>query len=872
MQRNAGNGAGRSTARRAGIGQGSVNGREGARSHVPVARGAVRPVAAAAALLIGFPTFLLLASPATGASYTLAVELDRVDCIIFPDGFFIDDGETHYRDGEWYFRVRFVHAAGTTTVTSGVFSMPDGYGTCPTITVPGDRRLLSQTVSIVNPTDEVAVYVSLYDDEGGPNPSTDDDIFDIDPFTAGGGCDDCGENPPPAAAELRFYYRIWGGGIAPDHTWTTEGGTPQTHSEGAFVWFTGDSTNRAGVRLTLFDNGPFSTDTTPPASKVNALSATQTTTSFTVGWTGTDATSGIAYYRIYNSRDGGPVVLWRADVASTSASFTGVEGSRYCFYSRAMDNAGNWEAAPASYDACTQVAHRGPITSSVSPASVSVVAGSAQVFTATVRDVGNHDVSTVASVTWTVTGDATCGSLSTTTGVSTTFTADPGGVGKSCTVNAAATLTADVSWSNAGSAAVRVTASGIQVTITPASETVVEGGVRQFTATVMAGATDVTSSSTVDWTVNPSSCGSVSPTRARIATFTADSAAGATQCTVDAQATYNPGSEDLYDTESAAVSVTHAAPVAVQVSPPTGSVEEGNLTDFDVTIRDFYGHLVTDQSTVGWSVAPASCGAFEPADSASTTFTAATSAGASSCTVTATAGFGTSSAFANADLDVLHAGPLLVALDPSSATLVEGGSLSMVATVTDARGHSLTFSSAIAWSVSPAGCGTVSPVSGSSTTLTAGSTAGGTTCTVRADATLATLSASETAIVVVDVSELAPPPGLSTWIVALVLVIVAVLIAVLVLMRRRRKAVGTQEAAGPPPSAPEVSLQEGGRWTRPPEAPTITGPSVAEPTVVRPSEPDTTGSPLAMLDRMKAEGLLTEQEYQEKRKEFLGKR
>jgi len=27
-----------------------------------------------------------------------------------------------------------------------------------------------------------------------------------------------------------------------------------------------------------------------------------------------------------------------------------------------------------------------------------------------------------------------------------------------------------------------------------------------------------------------------------------------------------------------------------------------------------------------------------------------------------------------------------------------------------------------------------------------------------------------------------------------------------------------------------------------------------------------------MLDRMKAEGLLTEQEYQEKRKEFLGKR
>src|SRR3972149_2258466 len=93
-----------------------------------------------------------------------------------------------------------------------------------------------------------------------------------------------------------------------------------------------------------------------PTSSVSPLSATQTTPIFTVSWGGNDDAegSGIKNYDIYASDNGGPYTLWLT-TQDTSATFTGVNGHQYSFYSRARDNVGNIEDAPANPDATTTI-------------------------------------------------------------------------------------------------------------------------------------------------------------------------------------------------------------------------------------------------------------------------------------------------------------------------------------------------------------------------------------------------------------------------------------------------------------------------------------------------------------------------------------
>ena len=79
------------------------------------------------------------------------------------------------------------------------------------------------------------------------------------------------------------------------------------------------------------------------------------TNAFTIAWSGPDdpGGSGIAFYIIYVSDNGGPYEIWQSDTSATSATFTGVDGHTYNFYSFATDNAGNVEAAPVSAQATT---------------------------------------------------------------------------------------------------------------------------------------------------------------------------------------------------------------------------------------------------------------------------------------------------------------------------------------------------------------------------------------------------------------------------------------------------------------------------------------------------------------------------------------
>jgi len=95
-------------------------------------------------------------------------------------------------------------------------------------------------------------------------------------------------------------------------------------------------------------------DTTPPASAVSALPANSHAL-FQVQWSGQDNSggSGIAFYDLYVSTNGGAFGPWLQQTRAVSALFQGVLGDQYAFYSTATDQAGNREAAHATPDAVT---------------------------------------------------------------------------------------------------------------------------------------------------------------------------------------------------------------------------------------------------------------------------------------------------------------------------------------------------------------------------------------------------------------------------------------------------------------------------------------------------------------------------------------
>ncbi|MGO9917226.1 MAG: Ig-like domain repeat protein, partial [Isosphaeraceae bacterium] len=126
-------------------------------------------------------------------------------------------------------------------------------------------------------------------------------------------------------------------------------------------------------------------DSVPPTSSVGPLPRTETSSSFTVTWSGQDdpGGSGIAFYNIYDSEDGGPYSLWQSDTTDTSATFTGQPGHTYAFYSVATDNVGNVQPTPASAQQTVQVL-QAPTTTTVTPGTASVGFGQSAPFTATV--------------------------------------------------------------------------------------------------------------------------------------------------------------------------------------------------------------------------------------------------------------------------------------------------------------------------------------------------------------------------------------------------------------------------------------------------------------------------------------------------------
>lgn len=124
---------------------------------------------------------------------------------------------------------------------------------------------------------------------------------------------------------------------------------------------------RNGASIVFDANAPIVTptwlntiDKTAPTSTVTALPATQSTTSFPVQWSGSDAGAGIASYSVYVSENSKPFTSWLLDTTATTATFAGDVNKTYAFYSIARDGAGNLQTTPTAGQASTTISLTAP--------------------------------------------------------------------------------------------------------------------------------------------------------------------------------------------------------------------------------------------------------------------------------------------------------------------------------------------------------------------------------------------------------------------------------------------------------------------------------------------------------------------------------
>ena len=120
--------------------------------------------------------------------------------------------------------------------------------------------------------------------------------------------------------------------------------------------------NRARIVFDL--NDPIDTplahntlDSATPTSHVEPLSTSQTATTLTLNWSGSDEAngSGIANFDIYVAVDSNPFALWLEKTTTTTATATVQPGHTYSFYSIATDNVGHRESTPAAAHAAIYI-------------------------------------------------------------------------------------------------------------------------------------------------------------------------------------------------------------------------------------------------------------------------------------------------------------------------------------------------------------------------------------------------------------------------------------------------------------------------------------------------------------------------------------
>jgi hypothetical protein len=113
------------------------------------------------------------------------------------------------------------------------------------------------------------------------------------------------------------------------------------------------------------DTWRFLTDITPPTSRVEALPTYTAVTDFTVTWGGNDDSSGVFGYTIMVAAGNQTFKPWLNDTPLPAAVYPGKDGTKYSFYSMAVDRAGNREAAHATADTYTTVDVSPPVSGMV---------------------------------------------------------------------------------------------------------------------------------------------------------------------------------------------------------------------------------------------------------------------------------------------------------------------------------------------------------------------------------------------------------------------------------------------------------------------------------------------------------------------------
>jgi hypothetical protein len=101
----------------------------------------------------------------------------------------------------------------------------------------------------------------------------------------------------------------------------------------------------------MTNNWAVISDNVAPVSAIDSLPEMQDSSAVHLSWKGADNKSGIQYYRIFVSDNGGAYFPWKSDFSGVNAVFSGKNGHYYRFYSIAIDSAGNIETAPPVFDA-----------------------------------------------------------------------------------------------------------------------------------------------------------------------------------------------------------------------------------------------------------------------------------------------------------------------------------------------------------------------------------------------------------------------------------------------------------------------------------------------------------------------------------------
>jgi hypothetical protein len=226
-------------------------------------------------------------------------------------------------------------------------------------------------------------------------------------------------------------------------------------------------------------------DVDVPSSSVTALPARTLAGPFTASWTGTDKGSGVATYTVYVSDNGGDYTVFQNGTSALSASFTGVTGHTYAFYSIATDGAGNHEAAKSSPDTTTAaVTQLTPLTSSttLSASSTSITSGASLALTASVSPPAGTTTVPTGTITF-LNGSTTLGVVSLDANGKATLTTTMLPVG---TNNLAAQYGGDVNFAGSTSTALSVTVGtpSFAIALNPASATVTSGGTATSTVTL----------------------------------------------------------------------------------------------------------------------------------------------------------------------------------------------------------------------------------------------------------------------------------------------------------------------------------------------------------------------------------------------------